>query len=290
LKNQLSNKQKKMPNLKVMLITGCASGIGCHLAKTFYKEGHKIIATDIELEKLQAIAKAENWAESRVLLLPLDVRNHQQWQTTFDTLIQKWGRLDVLINNAGVMRSNFIHEIDLSEIDLHLDINTKGVMLGAHLAAKQMIKQSAGHIINIASLAGIAPLPGESLYCASKFAIRGFTFSIAYELKQYGIAVTAISPDAVDTPLLENTLDSKAAALNFTANSILTPAHVEKAVQKALKKRPIEITLPMYRTWMAIVVSAAPNNSLIGSLKERMWKKGERKQAKLAAIKAKLAE
>src|SRR5690606_19815192 len=134
--------------------TGCASGIGRHLAGVLSAKGCKVIATDInykELEKLLPVWKSEN-----IKIKNLDVRSLQSWQETVNYTVETWGRIDVLINIAGYLLPGFVHNLSEDDINKHLDINTKGVIFGTRAAVKKMLHQRSGHIINISSLAGIA--------------------------------------------------------------------------------------------------------------------------------------
>ena len=108
---------------------------------------------------------------------------------------QLWPRIDTLMNVAGVLRPDFIADIKPADIDLTFDVNTKGAIFGTQAAFRVMRNQTdengRGHIINLASMAGIAPVPGMSIYTASKFALRGYSLAIAHELKKYAISINA---------------------------------------------------------------------------------------------------
>ena len=109
---------------------------------------------------------------------------------------------------AGVLRVERVEDLQPESVALQLDVNTKGVILGTQAAAKVMVGQGRGHIINIASMAALAPVPGISVYSASKFAVRGFSLAAAQELEDRGVQVTVVCPDAVDTPMVDYQLDS----------------------------------------------------------------------------------
>lgn len=172
-----------MEQKSVIIITGGASGIGEYLAKTLIIQGHYVVVTDIEEEALKELDFVENWPTNRVLIAKLDVTSPENWQQVIEQTLHKWGRIDVLMNIAGVCIPGFIYNTPLELIDKHIDINLKGVMYGVQLITPLMIEQQSGQIINIASLAGIAPIKGLNLYSASKFGLRGFSIAIAHELK-----------------------------------------------------------------------------------------------------------
>jgi 3-oxoacyl-[acyl-carrier protein] reductase len=237
-----------------MLMTGCASGIARHLTTVLAERGYNILATDINLEALRKSAKESKWDPQRVLLRPLDVRKAGDWRAAMTLIVNQWGKIDVCMNIAGFAIQGFVTEFPLEHIDLHIDINTKGAILGTKFAAEQMLKQGYGHIVNMCSLAGLAPVPGISLYSASKFALRGFSLAAYHELKPHGIYVTLVEPDLVDTAKLQTQLifGDKAAAVGFSAPRILTVQDIEKViVKKVLRKKALEVAIPTYRGWMS---------------------------------------
>jgi len=272
------------------LVTGCASGLGRHLTGALLHRGERVIATDLDLQALQRAAAEDGWVADRTALLPLDVTSSEAWDQALAAGLQRFGpRLDVLINNAGHLQPGWVHEVTTEQIERHLGVNSRGVILGTRTAARVMLEQEAaadgdgrglrGHIVNIASLAGVAAIPGISLYSASKFAVRGFSLAAAEELAPHGIAVTAICPDAMHTPMLELQVDYEEAALSFSTPRILAVEDIERVlVEKVLPKRPVECLVPFSRGWTAKVASAWPR--LARPIARRLWKVGERRRRK----------
>lgn len=257
-------------------ITGAASGIGKALAEQLLASGARICAADVQDIDLTG-------GEAHLLIQKLDVRDPGQWATAWDRAELAFGGIDVLLNVAGVIRPGYIGEITPDDIDFHLDINTKGVMLGTALAARRMAQQeSRGHIVNIASLAGIAPVPGISLYSASKFAVRGFTLAAAAELRDKGIQITAVCPDAVQTPMLDLEVDYEQAAMAFSAGHILGVQEVVDVIlQRVLVKAPIEVTIPRGRGLLAKLASAWPGIDSL--LLPGLIAKGQKRQQQIKA-------
>ena len=173
--------------------------------------GHQLLATDINVDALRG-----RWPDT-VLTERLDVTDAADWLRVLAVAKEAWGGLDVLYNIAGYLHPGYVHEIALAEVDRHFDINTKGVAYGTCTAAALMAEQGSGHIINIASMAAFAPISGNALYCASKYAVRAFSLAAATDLRRQGIHVTVVCPDAVATPMLDKQKDFKEAALTFTA-------------------------------------------------------------------------
>lgn len=253
------------------LITGCASGIGAQLAQSLLQRGERVCAADINTAPMDAL-KSFASSPDHLWITSLDVRDASAWDALVDEFIQRWGRLDVILNVAGVLRPGYCYEGEARDVDFHFDVNTKGVIHGTRAAARQMLKQGSGHIINIASLAGLAPVPGLSLYSASKFAVRGYTLAAAHELRDKNIKVTVICPDAVQTPMLDLQVDYDQAALTFSGSRSLTTQEVVDAIlNRALVTAPIEITLPASRGFVSKFASIFPGISalLLNALKRR---------------------
>jgi 3-oxoacyl-[acyl-carrier protein] reductase len=268
--------------MKHHLITGAASGFGFALARTLLARGDSVLACDINtapMEQLRAFAAASDQLSIR----QLDVRDCAQWEQTMQAAVQLWPRIDTVMNVAGVLRPDFIADIQPADIDLTFDVNTKGAIHGTQAAFRVMRNQTdengRGHIINLASMAGIAPVPGMSIYTASKFALRGYSLTIAHELKQYKISMTVICPSGADTPLVEPYKHKAQAALIFIAPLLTTRQVVDAIVNRALVNRPTEITVPRARGLLAKIAGGFPGvaNMLAGS----MTRTGLRNQAKL---------
>ena len=268
--------------MKHHLITGAASGFGFGLARTLLARGDSVMACDINtapMEQLRAFAAVP----AQLTLRQLDVRDPAQWEQTMQAAAQLWPRIDTVMNVAGVLRPDFIADIKSADIDLTFDVNTKGAIFGTQAAFHAMRNQAdengRGHIINLASMAGIAPVPGMSIYTASKFALRGYSLAIAHELKKYSISITVICPSGADTPLVEPYRHKDQAALIFIAPLLTTEEVVRAIVDRALVKRPMEITLPRTRGLLAKTAGSFPG--IARRLADSMTRTGLRNQAKM---------
>jgi 3-oxoacyl-[acyl-carrier protein] reductase len=258
---------------KVFFITGAASGIGRHLALALLKQGARVLVTDINYQAL-----VDTFGDNPgAILKELDVRSPEAWQGAVDLAVENWGKVDILMNIAGYLLPGYINEVTPEQVDRHIDINTKGVIFGTQAAVKQMLWQGFGHIINIASLAGIAAVPGISLYSASKFAVRGFSLAVAEELKPKGIYVTVVCPDAVKTPMLNLQAGFEQAALTFSGSEFLTVEDIEEVIlNTVLVKRPQEVVLPFSRGMMAKFANIFPG--LAARIAPVLKNKGLKKQ------------
>jgi 3-oxoacyl-[acyl-carrier protein] reductase len=263
-----------------MVLTGCASGIGRHLTGALARNGHRLLATDLDAVALDGAAENEGWNEANVVRRKLDVRSEAEWEAALDAAESELGGVDVLFNIAGFLQPAYVTDFTLRDLDLHLDVNARGTMLGTRAAARRMVEAGSGHIVNIGSLASLAPVPGLSLYSASKFAVRGFTLAAATELRARGVAVTLIMPDAVETPMLEKQIDQEEAALTFSGSRPLTVGDVARVIlDHVLPHRPLEVTIPQGRGLLARAANTAPELARV--LAPVLLKKGKKRQEEI---------
>ncbi len=235
-----------------IIVTGAAGGIGRRLVTLLAEAGHAVIATDVDERRLDDSAEECRWPPERVLACPHDVTNPQSWNDLLSLSEEHFGPLDALINVAGVLRCEPVHEITPESVALQVDVNAKGVILGTQAAAAAMIPRRRGRIINIASMAALAPIPGIAVYSASKFAVRGFSLAAAQELEPHGVHVSVVCPDAVDTPMVDYQLDHVGGAMTFSAPRILSVDEVARAIVALLSGKPrFELLLPPSRGWLA---------------------------------------
>lgn len=259
---------------KTAIITGAANGIGKKIAVTLYEKGCQIVCCDINEELLQANFSGLN--PNNVLLLYLDVSQPQHWENVVNATLQKFNTIDILLNSAGIIEPGFIHETSLEKVNRQVDINLKGTIYGVHFVSRIMANQKAGHIINISSIAGIAPVPGLNIYSATKFGVRGFSLAVAQELQEHQVKVSVICPDAVKTNMLDYQKDKKEAALTFSSNKILTVDDLNQTILYLLAKPKYEVWLPKSRGVLATIAALFPK--LTSKLKNKLIKKGLKKQ------------
>lgn len=266
---------KRAPSGRVVLVTGAGSGIGRALAIALAGAGDRVVATDVNEAGLSALAREE--PGPRLAIHRLDVRSEGQWEEALDFAEDAFDAADVVLNVAGVLKPAWVHAILPSDIDLQIDVNVKGVILGTRAAARRMVPRKRGHIVNFGSLASLAPVPGLSVYAASKFAVRGFSLAAATELAALGVAVTVVMPDAVETPMLDLQVEYEEAALTFSGDAPLTTADVVRLlVEEVLPKRPLEAAIPAGRAALARLANAAPEMS--ARLAPMLRKKGLARQ------------
>lgn len=260
--------------IKTAFITGAANGIGKSIAQKLYDNGYNIVVADIQEQTLREVyAKI---FEERILILPMDITQSSEWEMGIAKTIEKFKKIDILLNIAGIIEPGYIYDTTIKSIDQQIDINLKGTIYGAHFIAQKMMEQKSGHIINVSSMAGIAPIPGINVYSATKFGIRGFSLAIAQELKDYNIHVSLICPDAVETQMLDYQKDKKEAAMTFSGNRILSVDEVTSEILKLIDHPKVEVWIPRSRGVLATVGTLFPG--LASKIKDQLIQKGLKKQ------------
>jgi meso-butanediol dehydrogenase / (S,S)-butanediol dehydrogenase / diacetyl reductase len=187
---------------RVTVITGGGSGIGRGIASVLAREGADLVIADLDLGRAERVA-----AEVGGLALAHDVANWNSCVDMVDRVLAGRGRIDVLVNNAGVSKSVPFHELDEAEWDRVNDVNAKGVFLTTRAVVPHMMRRRSGSIISISSMVGKEAIPFFVHYSASKFAVIGLTQGLALELAPYDVNVNAVCPGVVRTPLWEPLLD-----------------------------------------------------------------------------------
>lgn len=197
---------------KVVVVTGASSGLGEAVARRLGACGAKLVLGARRLERLEALAADITEAGGEVQVLKTDVTEPAQLQALVDKAISTYGRLDVMINNAGLMAQSTLATRRVDEWNQMIDINIKGVLYGIAAALPIMQAQKHGHIINVASVAGHKVHAGGAVYAATKHAVRVITEGLRQEVKPYHLRTTIISPGAVDTELPAGTKDPDTAS------------------------------------------------------------------------------
>ncbi len=207
---------------QVALVTGAAQGLGRGIALALVEEGARVAATDIFEAGARETARALESQGGRALALTLDVTSEASIDAALETVVRDFGRLDLLVNNAGVIALNPLLEINAADSARTLEVNVQGVLRCSQRAAQQMIRQGEGGVIvNIASNAGKVGFPDMADYNASKAAVISLTRSMAAELAPHGINVNAVCPGAVDTPMLRAVADWLAPRIGEAADALL---------------------------------------------------------------------
>lgn len=199
---------------KVIVITGASSGLGEAAARLLSAEGAIVVLGARRADRINQLAAALTQNGGKALALQTDVTQFEQVKHLVDTAVQTYGRIDVIINNAGLMPQSQLDRLKIDEWNQMIDVNIKGVLYGIGAALPHMQKQKSGHIINVASVAGHKVRAGGAVYSATKHAVRVISEGLREEVKPYGLRTTIISPGAVDTEL-PNTISDPDVAENY---------------------------------------------------------------------------
>jgi NADP-dependent 3-hydroxy acid dehydrogenase YdfG len=181
---------------KVVCITGASRGLGKAMAQAFHAQGSKLVLAARSMDELEALARQLDPA----IAVQTDVRSVSELNALVDAAVGEFGRLDVMINNAGLAVYGPFLQTTEDDFDRMMDTNVKGVYFGSQAALRVMKEQRSGLIINISSIAGKMHLPCESAYNASKWAVNGLTGTLRLEAQRYGVKVSCVCPGGIDTP------------------------------------------------------------------------------------------
>ena len=186
---------------KVVVITGASSGLGEATARFLSAHGASVVLGARRTERVQSLAAELTEKGGKAIAVTTDVTDYAQVKKLVDTGIQKFGRIDVIINNAGLMPNSPLERLKIDDWNRTIDVNIKGVLYGIAAALPYMKEQKAGQIINVASVAGLKVRAGGAVYAATKHAVRALSEGLRLEVKPYNIRTTVISPGAVATEL-----------------------------------------------------------------------------------------
>jgi NADP-dependent 3-hydroxy acid dehydrogenase YdfG len=189
---------------KVIVITGASSGMGEAAARHLAAKGASVALAARRTDRIETVAAEINQAGGKALAVATDVTRLEDVRRLVDTAVETYGRIDVLINNAGVMPLSPVERLKTDEWDRMIDVNLKGALNGIAAALPYMKDQKSGHIISTASVAAYKVFPASAVYSATKFAVRALSEGLRQEVKPFNIRTTVISPGAVRTELLEH--------------------------------------------------------------------------------------
>jgi NAD(P)-dependent dehydrogenase (short-subunit alcohol dehydrogenase family) len=240
------------------LVTGGGRGLGARIAEVLARRGHVVHVTDLDGAAAQATAERIGGA---AFASALDVRDAAACEAAARATAERAGRLAVWVNNAGVLITGPAWTNTPEQRQMMLDVNVGGVMNGTVAAIGQMRSNGGGHVVNIASLAGLVAVPGETVYSGTKHAVMGFSLSTQADLRRAkvrDIRVSCVCPDGIWTPMISDRLDDPEAALSFTGR-LLAVDEVAAAVDRVLD-RPRQVTaVPRWRGVQVRLLDAMPD-------------------------------
>ncbi len=186
---------------KIVVITGASSGLGEATARHLSEQGAVVVLGARRIDRINALAKELAGSEGKAFAVQTDVTQCEQVKKLVETAVEKYGRIDVMINNAGLMPHSPLERLKIDDWDRMIDVNIKGVLYGIAAALPYMQKQKSGHIINVSSVAGHKVRPAGAVYAATKHAVLALSEGLRQEVKPYNIRTTVISPGAIATEL-----------------------------------------------------------------------------------------
>lgn len=226
---------------KVVLITGASSGIGRQTAIEFAKLGAKVILVARRKDKLIQVEEELKKFQTSTLVCQCDVSQKDQVEQMSKIVLEKFDSIDVLVNNAGFAIYGSVYDLSIDEIESQMKTNYFGMIYCVKNFLPSMLKKKSGHIVNVASVAASFGLPGIASYCASKFAMLGFSEGLKHELKDTGVGITVVSPIMVRTDFFDNPSFEKMPQYSPTS---LDSKTVAKAIIKAANSPRLEIIVP----------------------------------------------
>ena len=239
---------------KTIVITGAARGIGYATAQALLARGARVVIGDRDLDVLES-AVAGISSLGQISGHPLDVTDKESFAAFLDKArADGGGHIDVLINNAGVMPVGPFLEQSAQAIRSSIEVNLYGVLTGCQLVLPEMVKRRTGHIVNIASLAGMVAVPGQVVYAATKFGVVGLSGALADEFAPQGVKVSAVLPTFTNTELIAGTSPS-------SAQKPVEPAEIAAAIVKVLDKPKSRVSVPSWGKSFATVSTLLPDGA-----------------------------
>jgi NADP-dependent 3-hydroxy acid dehydrogenase YdfG len=229
---------------KVIVITGASSGLGEATARLLSAQGASVVLGARRQDRIQSLARELTRGGRKTIAVTTDVTDRAQVKALVDAAVGAFGRIDVMVNNAGLMPQAPLERLKIDEWERTIDVNLKGVLYGIAAALPYMQKQKSGHFINVSSVAGHKVGPGFAVYAATKFGVRALSEGLRQEVKPYNIRTTVISPGAVATELLDSVSDPDTAARvrEFYAQAAIPAASFARAVAFAISQ-PDEVDI-----------------------------------------------
>ena len=263
---------------RVALVTGAAGGIGQAIARVLAGAGARVVVAGRNPAALRGI----DLPGSPALIVALDVREAAEWDRAIAAVLREFGRLDVLVHNAGALEVGTLESRTVEALRAIVDTNLTGALLGTR-AALPALHESRGAVVHVASLGGLVPMPFEAAYAATKAGIRQLSFSLRAELEGVGVTVSVVTPDSVDTAQLAQELNHDEASLSFASEALPAEA-VGRAVIQALQTGAPEVLVPAGGGWLARIVAAFPR--LLLWILPFLRRSGARRMARIRADRA----
>ena len=229
---------------KVVVITGASSGIGEAAAEQFAKKGANIVLVARRKDKLDEVERKLSKYSTKILVQVCDVSDKEQVKLMSEKVIETFSKIDVLVNNAGFVIYGKVEELSIEDIESQMKTNYFGTINCTKYFLPHFLKQNSGHMVNVASVGGSFGVPGIASYCATKYAMLGFSEGLHHELHGTNVGVTVVSPIMVRTNLFDH--PSFKNFTKFATGISLSADTVAKAIIKASNSSRLEIVVPSF--------------------------------------------
>jgi len=244
---------------QVVIATGASSGIGEATARHFAREGCKLVLAARRLDRLNAVAAEIHALGGEACVVQTDLSQLCQIESLVSTVLSKYGQIDILINNAGFGRLNWLDQLALVEdIQSMLAVNLEAVIAATRLVLPSMLERGRGHIINLASLASFIPTPTYTIYSASKAGVRAFTDALRREVQIKGIAVSGIYPGSVKTEFEEHIGGTRKTKLRTPARFVLHADDVARTIVRVAHHPRRSVVIPWFANFAIFANSLFP--------------------------------
>ena len=239
---------------KVVVVTGAGSGIGRAIAHHFSDLGARLVLADVLQDRLETVGQELKEKQHQASIHRVDVSSKEQMEGFARQVLDRYGTVDVLINNAGVALGGELRDTTIEQFEWLMGVNFWGVIYGVNFFSPHMIERQSGHIVNISSINGIAPVPLNGPYNASKFAVLGYTRTLRMEYARLGVGVTAICPGMINTNIAKDRCGGDCdeaplqAAIDTFTNAMATrgadPSRIARAISQAILKNKAVVKVP----------------------------------------------
>lgn len=244
------NNNKKNISGKVVVITGASSGLGEATARMLSSMGATVVLAARRKDRIDALAKELKDKGGKAMSVETDVTDATQVKALVDAAVKKYGRINAMLNNAGLMPQSLLEQLKIEDWNRMIDVNIKGVLYGIAAALPYMKEQKSGHIINVSSVAGHLVHPGSAVYSATKYAVRAISEGLRQEVKPYNIRTTVISPGAVATELTLSVTDpalSKSIGEFYAKNAIPADSFASAVVFAMSQPEEVDVNEILFR-------------------------------------------
>ena len=230
---------------KVVVITGAGSGIGRALTVAFAREGSRLAINDFNEHSLNETAEMINGMSIDVFTKPFDVSNKDSMFTFADSVLQRFGQVDIVINNAGIGISDYLfHEYDLDLFKKVMDTNFYGVLYGSRAFIPHLLKRPEASLVNLSSIFGLTGIANATAYCASKFAVHGLNQCLMQEYVNTGLTIHSVHPGGINTNIIQNAPDYKETENAFQSQFLKrSPDDAAKVIVDGIRKKRHKILI-----------------------------------------------